>query len=197
MRGNVVKVTIGDYIYRMPGFLENVNVTIDNSNTPWEILLNEHSEDDVRQLPHMVSVQCSFKPILNILPRKESYLSPYVPLIVNTDDYLQVKPKYRPELDKVQPGASGVTIKPFGGFGPPLAPPPVTQLPPPTNQNTKTINHKKPKKGKPKQKSTGRVEFIPKGAGSGPSYQTINGPAGGGAPNGGGRVPNRIPGRQY
>jgi hypothetical protein len=88
MRGNVVRLTIGDYIYRMPGFLESVNVTIDNSNTPWEILLGEYAEDDVRQLPHMVNIQCSFKPIMDILPRKESYASPFVPLIANRDNYL-------------------------------------------------------------------------------------------------------------
>ena len=88
MRGNVVRLTIGDYIYRTPGFLENVNVTIDNSNTPWEILLGQKDESDVRQLPHMVTVQCSFKPIFDILPRKESYSNPFVPLIANKDYYL-------------------------------------------------------------------------------------------------------------
>ena len=93
MRGNVVKLTIGDYLYRVPGFLENVNVTIDNSNTPWEILLNESVDDDVRQLPHMLTIQCSFKPIMEILPRKQSgnYAgapSPFVPLIANKDYYL-------------------------------------------------------------------------------------------------------------
>jgi hypothetical protein len=151
MRGNVVKVTIGDYIYRMPGFLENVNVTIDNSNTPWEIVLNEGGgvDDDVRQLPHMVTVQCSFKPILNILPRKESYISPFVPLIVNKDDYLYlappaVKTNYVPELESIQatPSATGATIKPFTGY----VPPPVQKLPPPTKQNIKKVNHAKLKK---------------------------------------------------
>lgn len=85
MRGNVVKLTIGDYIYRMPGFLQNVNITIDNSNTPWEIVLNSEDfpEDDVAQLPHMVTVACTFLPIMDILPRKESIESPYVPLIAN------------------------------------------------------------------------------------------------------------------
>jgi len=87
MRGNVVKLTIGDYIYRMSGFLQNVNVSIDNSNTPWEIVLNK-SETDVAQLPHMVTVQCTFLPIMDILPRRESLnppnYSPYVPLIANT-----------------------------------------------------------------------------------------------------------------
>lgn len=89
MRGNVVKLTIGDYLYRVPGFLENVNVTIDNSNTPWEILLNQfEAEDDVRQLPHMVTIQCSFKPIMDILPRKVNKENPFVPLIANKDRFI-------------------------------------------------------------------------------------------------------------
>lgn len=89
MRGNVVRLTIGDYIYRVPGFLENVNVTIDNSNTPWEIVLGQFgAESDVRQLPHMVTVQCSFKPIMDLLPRKVSKANPFVPLIVNGDRFI-------------------------------------------------------------------------------------------------------------
>jgi len=112
MRGSVVKLTIGDYLYRVPGFLESVNVTIDNGNTPWEIQLNEfinsgdpattaqafrteattgikQGEDDVRQLPHMVSVQCSFKPIMDILPRRVTLNNNFVPLLANNGDFLQ------------------------------------------------------------------------------------------------------------
>ena len=88
MRGSVVKLTIGDYLYRVPGFLESVNVSIDNGNTPWEIVLDEAEKKDVRQLPHMVTVQCSFKPIMDILPRRQKYADPFVPLIVNGDHYL-------------------------------------------------------------------------------------------------------------
>ena len=83
MRGNVVKLTIGDYLYRVPGFLENVNVTIDNSNTPWEIVLRGAIETDVAQLPHMVTVSCSFKPIFDFLPRKAKNGDMEVPLIAN------------------------------------------------------------------------------------------------------------------
>jgi hypothetical protein len=90
MRGSVVRLTIGDYIYRMPGFLQNVNVTIDNGNTPWEIVLN-NTETDVAQLPHMVTVQCTFLPIMDILPRREMFAPPslnqYVPLIVNNGNF--------------------------------------------------------------------------------------------------------------
>ena len=83
MRGNVVNLTIGDYFYRVPGFLENVNVTL-NTDVGWEILLNEYTETDVAQLPFVVDVNCTFKPIMKILPRKENKDNPYVPLIANT-----------------------------------------------------------------------------------------------------------------
>jgi hypothetical protein len=70
MRGSVVRLTIGDYLNRVPGFLENVNVTIDN-NTHWEIALDPNGKDsDVAQLPHVVTVQCSFKPIMDQLPSR-------------------------------------------------------------------------------------------------------------------------------
>ena len=72
MRGNVVKLTIGDYIYRMPGYLENINITIDNGNTPWEIMLKGVEENDMAQLPQFVTVACTFIPIMDILPRRES-----------------------------------------------------------------------------------------------------------------------------
>jgi hypothetical protein len=80
MRGNIIKLTIGDYLYRVPGFLESVNITIDD-NVAWEVALNQPS---MRELPQVVSVQCNFKPIHDILPRRESVLNPYVPLIANT-----------------------------------------------------------------------------------------------------------------
>lgn len=68
MRAPLVKLTIGDYLYRVPGFIETVNVTVDNA-TSWEINLEE--DEKVQQLPHMVEVQVSFKPIHNILPIRQ------------------------------------------------------------------------------------------------------------------------------
>jgi hypothetical protein len=159
MRGNVVRVTIGDYIYRMPGFLENVNVSIDNSNTSWEILLNEEDENDVRQLPHMVTVACSFKPIMDLLPRREKYGDDFVPLIVNRDRYLAPPSPIRSRnLDKnpiaterpnLEAPAAPTT---FTGTIPNIQP----QLKAP-KENVVKANQKKPKKGK------GNV--LPKGSG--------------------------------
>ena len=140
MRGNVVKLTIGDYIYRMPGFLENVNVSIDNSNTSWEILLNHEMENepDVRQLPHMVTVQCSFKPIMDLLPRRQTWLSPFVPLIVNGSQYLNQNIDNREALQPVPISAAefrqqGATIK----AGPIL--PQLRTIPPSPDKAEKTI----------------------------------------------------------
>jgi len=88
MRGSVVKLTIGDYFYRVPGFLENVNVTL-NTDVGWEILLNEAEDTDVVQAPFVVDVSCTFKPIMGILPRRETYQQDYVPLIMDTpNEYL-------------------------------------------------------------------------------------------------------------
>jgi hypothetical protein len=70
MRAPIVKVTLGDYLYRVPGFLQSVNVTVDNS-TSWEINLEEST--DVQELPHVLEVQISFKPIHDILPQRSVY----------------------------------------------------------------------------------------------------------------------------
>jgi hypothetical protein len=70
MRAPIVKVTLGDYLYRVPGFLQSVNVTVDNS-TSWEI--NLENSTDVQELPHVLEVQISFKPIHDVLPQRSSY----------------------------------------------------------------------------------------------------------------------------
>lgn len=85
MRGNVVRLTIGDYLYRVPGFIDNVGITIDNSNTSWEIVLQQSEYPNVAQLPHLVTVSVSFKPIMNFLPRRENVDNPIVPLISKSE----------------------------------------------------------------------------------------------------------------
>jgi hypothetical protein len=65
MRAPLMRISIGDYIYRMPGFIESINVTVDNGN-PWEINL----DGDSAQLPQVLDVAVTFKPILDELPRR-------------------------------------------------------------------------------------------------------------------------------
>ena len=64
MRAPMVKLTIGDYVSRMPGFLESVNIAIDGT-TSWEINNN-------KQLPHVLDVSISFKPIFDTLPKRST-----------------------------------------------------------------------------------------------------------------------------
>ena len=68
MRAPVVRITVGDYIYRMPGFIESINVTVDNG-TPWEINL----DGDSAQLPQVIDVAVTFKPILSELPKRSTF----------------------------------------------------------------------------------------------------------------------------
>jgi hypothetical protein len=79
MRAPVIKLTIGDYLYRVPGLLESVNVTIPQTS-PWEI--NLEKDKSMGQLPQVVEVQISFRPIMDILPRRENGKES-VPLIFN------------------------------------------------------------------------------------------------------------------
>ncbi len=71
MRAPVIRMTIGDYLYRVPGFLESVNVTVDN-NYPWEVNLEKSQVGDVAQLPQVMDISVSFKPIMDILPKRAS-----------------------------------------------------------------------------------------------------------------------------
>ena len=76
MRAPIVRLTIGDYLYRVAGMLENVSITVDD-NVPWEIMSN----DTVKQLPQVVNVQCTFKPIQDFLPRRVNDKNLDVPFI--------------------------------------------------------------------------------------------------------------------
>jgi hypothetical protein len=128
MRAPLVKVTVGDYLYRTPGFLESVNVTADN-NTPWEIDMEGNSEiqwpvlDEgysnfeslksvkVQQLPHFVEVSISFKPILNVLPRRQADGTGPVELISH-NNYLWYPPKATPNQQSATPTPAPTPQKP-------------------------------------------------------------------------------------
>ena len=85
MRAPIVKLTIGDYLYRVPGFLESVNISIDGQAT-WEI---NALDDKKPQLPHVVDVSVSFKPIMDILPRRRTETE--VPALIANNRAVQNK----------------------------------------------------------------------------------------------------------
>lgn len=93
MRAPIIRLTIGDYLYRIAGMLENVNITIDD-NAPWDINVDEIGNKSTgKELPQIVNVQCSFKPIQDFLPRRINDTNLNVPFMTDSDkDYLQVQP---------------------------------------------------------------------------------------------------------
>jgi hypothetical protein len=87
MRAPIIRLTIGDYLYRVAGMLENVNITIDD-NVPWEIA----STNNLKQLPHVINVQCSFKPIQDFLPRRVNEDNLNIPFMTDSGkDYLSLE----------------------------------------------------------------------------------------------------------
>lgn len=67
MRAPIIRLTIGDYLYRVPGLLENVNVTLEGG-APWDTNVYK----DSAQLAQVLTIQVSFKPIPSLLPRRTS-----------------------------------------------------------------------------------------------------------------------------
>jgi hypothetical protein len=73
MRGNITLLTVGDYLYRTPGILKSVNITIPD-DAAWEIAMNEPegnaADSQMYELPQMLKISLAFTPIMSILPRR-------------------------------------------------------------------------------------------------------------------------------
>lgn len=82
MRGNIHQLTFGGYFYEVPGIIESLTYTIPDG-TPYEIGIpsnfrNAETAPDgssvktnpaVKELPLVINVEMSFKPIYNFLPK--------------------------------------------------------------------------------------------------------------------------------
>ena len=71
MRGNFVKLTIGDYLTQTPGFINNINYSIAN-NVPWDIARFENGtllNDGTQILPMVINVSMTFTPVHNFVPK--------------------------------------------------------------------------------------------------------------------------------
>ena len=73
MRGPLVKLTVGGYLYEQPGFIQDLSYDL-ITDAPWEIAINETGEVDptVKQLSQMVKVTSfTFIPIHTFAPQKQ------------------------------------------------------------------------------------------------------------------------------
>ena len=72
MRGNLVRLTLGGYLYEQPGFISQLTYEAPQES-PWEIAINEfgNSDKSVKELPFMIKVTgMTFTPIQKFLPQK-------------------------------------------------------------------------------------------------------------------------------
>ena len=73
MRGPLVQLTMGGYLYEQVGFITSLTYDIP-SDSPWEIGINDNGNNDptVKELPHRINVSSfSFTPIHNFVPGKQ------------------------------------------------------------------------------------------------------------------------------
>jgi len=73
MRGPLIQLTMGGYLYEQVGFITNLSYTI-NDDTTWEIGLDDigNSDPTVKELPHRIEISSfSFTPIHNFRPQKQ------------------------------------------------------------------------------------------------------------------------------
>ena len=78
MRGPLVQLTIGGYIYEQPGFITSLTFDL-AEDTPWEIGINDEGNFDgtVKELPHRINVSgFSFTPLHTFIPSKQKITTP-------------------------------------------------------------------------------------------------------------------------
>jgi hypothetical protein len=70
MRAPYMKLTLGDYMFRQPGIIKNLTYSIGN-DSPWEIAIDEpETGGNLYELPHVMTIQMTFAPIHDFVPRK-------------------------------------------------------------------------------------------------------------------------------
>jgi len=76
MRGNLVQLTVGGYLFEQVGFIQGMTYDVPN-DSPWEIGIdtNGNSDNTVKELSHMINVTgFSFIPIHNFVPSKQTII---------------------------------------------------------------------------------------------------------------------------
>lgn len=71
IRTPYMKLTVGDYLAKVPGMLTNATVSW-KTTYPWEIKLDPDNKDkDMKVLPHILDVTINFQPIHNFIPNNK------------------------------------------------------------------------------------------------------------------------------
>ena len=75
MKGNMVRMTVGGYLYEVPGVISSLTYTIPDDTT-WEIAIDNEGNTDpsVKELPHRIEVSLAFTPVEDFLPSRQRLL---------------------------------------------------------------------------------------------------------------------------
>ena len=117
MRGRFCRLTIGDWCYELPGFFQSVGLQW-QKNYAWELDEAPNHFDPqypVSQHPHVLDVNCSFKPIHDFTPEN----------LVDKPFIIRVKGQKPPkQLQKVNESPAGFSEDTFTPTRPNLTTPP-------------------------------------------------------------------------
>jgi len=72
IKGPWMRVTIGDIFVQQPGFISTLQYTLTDSDTPWEI--NIEQDSTMMQAPQKISVTLSMTLVTNTLPQKNGIM---------------------------------------------------------------------------------------------------------------------------
>jgi hypothetical protein len=79
MRGNIVTLTVGGYLYEQPGIITGFSYEMNEDDATWEIGIDDNggSDTSVKELPHLIKVSgFNFIPIHNFVPQTQEITVP-------------------------------------------------------------------------------------------------------------------------
>jgi len=123
-----MRLTVGDWISRVPGVLNSVNLSW-QTDYSWEIKLDPDDQDsEMLMLPHVLDVSVKFTPIHDFAPSNGLNVSPYLGIRKwLTPDPVDPPPVDASAFPSVEneinvPGAGGDYTGGFGGGDVPTSP---------------------------------------------------------------------------
>jgi hypothetical protein len=98
IRGNLSRITLGNWLWEQPGFISSVDLSIPEES-PWEINLPLENQLDpyVKQVPHMVQVKIKFTPIHRFRPEITKLSNLVDPVKFSENNIIYQDPTYGPQ----------------------------------------------------------------------------------------------------
>lgn len=112
MRGTIAKLTVGDYVYELPGILNSVTYAW-NTDYPWEIAVTEpegQGDATMQELPMVLDCNIEFTPIHPFTP--QAGYSNYITTGVNNDIKQEKIAPFIDTIDTLVPSPTDGALQP-------------------------------------------------------------------------------------